>query len=142
MPSHLLGVLESSVVLQVNRDTGSSPGVTSDRGEKTCRLGPLPDSRPGVVPVQSSSGHCRSKRINALEQGLPALEACGDNVLVQYLLKQVMHWHLVLLAAFFRGVSTAGGRHCDSIIIIDPEFQYRAHTGEAVEHRGNERPVP
>jgi hypothetical protein len=40
-------------------------------------------------------------RINALEQGLPALEACGDNVLVQNLLKQVMYGHLVLLAAFF-----------------------------------------
>jgi hypothetical protein len=41
------------------------------------------------------------KPINALEQGLSALEACGDNVLVQYLLEQVAHWHLVLLAAFF-----------------------------------------
>src|SRR5271165_982036 len=48
------------------------------------------------MPVQY-----RSKRIKALEQGLPALEACGDNVLVQFLLKQVMHGHLVLLAAFF-----------------------------------------
>ena len=48
------------------------------------------------MPVQY-----RSKRIKALEQGLPALEACGDNVLVQFLLNQVMHGHLVLLAAFF-----------------------------------------
>jgi hypothetical protein len=29
------------------------------------------------------------------------LEACGDNVLVQYLLEQVMHGHFLLLAAFF-----------------------------------------
>src|SRR5271167_4547261 len=29
MPCHLLGVLESSVVLQINRDAGCSPGVTS-----------------------------------------------------------------------------------------------------------------
>jgi hypothetical protein len=32
---------------------------------------------------------------------LPALQACGGNVLVQNLLEQVMHWHFVLLAAFF-----------------------------------------
>ena len=51
MPSHLLGVLEPSVVLQVNRDAGCPPGVTSDWSQKTRRLGPLPDSRPGVVPV-------------------------------------------------------------------------------------------
>jgi hypothetical protein len=81
MASHLLGVLEPSVVLQINRDTGCPPSVTSDWGEKTRGLSPLPDSRPGVVPVKSSSGHCRSKRIHALEQRLPALKACGDNVL-------------------------------------------------------------
>jgi hypothetical protein len=51
MSSHLLGVLEPFVVLQVNRDAGRPPGVTSDWGEKTRRLGPLPNSRPGVVPV-------------------------------------------------------------------------------------------
>jgi hypothetical protein len=30
MPGHLLGVLESSVVFQVDRDAGCPPGVTSD----------------------------------------------------------------------------------------------------------------
>src|SRR5271163_2258429 len=84
---HLLGVLESSVVFQVDCDAGCPPGVTSDWSEKTRRLGPLPDRSPRVVPVQSASGHCRSKRIKALEQGLSALEACGHNVLVQDLLK-------------------------------------------------------
>jgi hypothetical protein len=64
MPGHLLGVLEPSVILQVNRDA-SCP-----------------------------SGHCRSKRIYALEQGLPALEACDLNLLVQDLLEQVMHWQI------------------------------------------------
>ena len=101
MASHLLGVLESSVVFQVNRDASCPPSVTSDWSQKTRRLGPLPNRSPGVVAVKSSSGHCRSKRINALEQGLPALEACGDNVLVQDFLKQVMHGHLVLFAALF-----------------------------------------
>ena len=35
MPGHLLGVLEPSVVLQVNSDASCPPGVTSDRDEKT-----------------------------------------------------------------------------------------------------------
>ena len=90
MSGHQLGVLEPSVVLQVNRDAGRPPGVTSNWGEKTRRLGPLPNRSPGVVAVKLSSGHDCSKRINALEQGLPALDAGGDNVLVQDLLKQVM----------------------------------------------------
>src|ERR1700741_437882 len=101
MAGHLLGVFEPSVVLQINRDAGRPPGVTSNGGQKPRRLGPLPDSRPCVVAVKSSSGHGRSKRIKALEQGLPALEACGDNVLGQYLLEKVMHWHLVFLATLF-----------------------------------------
>lgn len=37
MAGHLLGVLEPSVVLQVTRDAGCPPGVTSDRVEKTRR---------------------------------------------------------------------------------------------------------
>src|SRR5208283_6121372 len=124
MSGHLLGVLESSVVFQVNRDAGCPPGVTSDGSEKTRRPGPLPNRSPGVVAVKSSSGHCRSKRIKALEQGLPALEAGGDNVLVQNLLEQVMHGHLVLLAALFvESQPTAGAI---VIVIIDPESHYCA----------------
>jgi hypothetical protein len=38
MSRHLLGVLESAIVLQINRDAGCPPGVTSDGGEKTSRL--------------------------------------------------------------------------------------------------------
>ena len=56
MSGHQLGVLEPSVVLQVNRDASCPPGVTSNGGQKTRRLGPLPNSRPGVVPVWRSSG--------------------------------------------------------------------------------------
>jgi hypothetical protein len=69
MAGHLLGVLETSVVFQINRDAGRPPGVTSYGGEKAGRLGPLSNRGPGVVPVKSSSGDCRSSRINALEQG-------------------------------------------------------------------------
>ncbi len=46
MAGHLLSVLEPSVVLQVNGNTGSPPGVTSDRGQKTRGLGPLPNRSP------------------------------------------------------------------------------------------------
>ena len=130
---HLLGVLQPSVVLQVNGDAGCPPGVTSNGGEKAGRLGPLSNRSPGVVPVKSSSGHCRSSRINALEQGLAALKACGLNVLVQDLLEQMMHWHFVLLAAFF--VESQPSTRAIMIVIVDFEFQYCAHTGEAVEHR-------
>jgi hypothetical protein len=48
MAGHLLGVLESSVVFQVGRDASCPPGVTSDGGQKTRRLGPLPNRSPGV----------------------------------------------------------------------------------------------
>ena len=88
MSGHLLGVLEPSVVFQVNRDAGCPPGVTSDGGQKTRCLGPFPNRSPGVVAVQSSSRYLRSSRIYALKQGLPALKACGLNVFVQYPLKQ------------------------------------------------------
>jgi hypothetical protein len=43
MSGHLLGVLESPVVFQVNRDAGRPPGVTSDGREKTRRFGPFPN---------------------------------------------------------------------------------------------------
>jgi hypothetical protein len=51
MSGHLLGVLEPCVVLQVNRDAGRPPGVTSDGGEKARSLGPLPNRSSGVVPI-------------------------------------------------------------------------------------------
>ena len=87
MSCHLLGVLEASVVFQINRDAGRPPGVTSDGGEKACRFGPLSNRGPAVVPVKCSSGHCCSSRINALEQWLAALETRDLNVFVQNLLE-------------------------------------------------------
>jgi hypothetical protein len=38
MSRHLLGVLEPSVILQVNRDASRAPGVTSDGREKPAAL--------------------------------------------------------------------------------------------------------
>ena len=49
---------------------------------------------------------------------MPAPKAGGDNVLVQYLLEQVVHWHLVLLAAFF--VESQPPACADVIVIINP----------------------
>ena len=129
MAGHLLSVLEPSVVLQVNRDAGCPPGVTSDRREKAGRFGPLPNCSPGVVAIQSTSRYLRSSRINALEQRLAAPKACCLNVFVQNLLEQMMHWHFVLLATFFVESQPPA---CTIVIIIDFEFHYCAHSGEAV----------
>ncbi len=95
---HLLGSLEPSVVLQVNRDARCPPGVTSDGGEKARRLARFRIAAQALYRSKNASRYLRSKRIKALKQGLPTLEACGDNMLVQFLLKLVMHRHLVLLA--------------------------------------------
>jgi hypothetical protein len=46
MPGHLLGVLEPSVVFQVNGDACCSPGVTSDGSEKARRFGPASELQP------------------------------------------------------------------------------------------------
>jgi hypothetical protein len=74
MSGHLLGMFKpAGRRFPGNRDAGCPPSVTSDRGEKARRFGPLLNRSPGVVAVQSPSRHLRSSRINALEQGLPAL---------------------------------------------------------------------
>ena len=127
MTGHLLGVLKPSVVLQVDRDTGRPPSVTSDRGEKARRFGPLPDRSPGVVAVQSTSRHLHSSRIYALKQRLSALKAGGSEYL-EDLLEQVMYGHIILLAAFFMESQPPTGTVM--IVIINFEFQYGAHTDQ------------
>src|SRR6476620_3390608 len=94
--------------------------MTSDGGEKARRFGPLPHCSPSVVAVQSTSRHLRSSRINALEQGLPALKACDHNVFVQYPLEQMMHGHIMLLAVFF--VESQPPARAVMIVIVDFEF--------------------
>ena len=54
MSGHLLGVLEPPIVLQINRDASRTPGVTSNGGEKTRRLGPLPNCSARVSAVWES----------------------------------------------------------------------------------------
>jgi hypothetical protein len=46
MAGHLLGVLEPSVVFQVDRDAGSPPGVTSDWSKKNLPPWPVCESQP------------------------------------------------------------------------------------------------
>ena len=114
MARHLLGVLEPSVILQINRDACRPPGVTSDGSEKTRRLSPLPNRSPGIVSVKSPPGQGCSSRINALEQGLPALKACDHNVVVQYPLEagDAQAYHAP--CRLFRGVLADGARRYDS----------------------------
>ena len=66
----MLGVLEPSVVFQVNRDTGCPPGVAFNGGQKNPP--PLPNSESQPRPVFP-------KRIRAREQGLPA-RALHDHI--------------------------------------------------------------
>jgi hypothetical protein len=132
---HLLGVLQSSVVFQVNGDTGCAPGVTSNGGEKAGRLGSFSNRSPGVVPVKSSSGYCCSSRINALEQRFAAPKAYCLNVFVQDLLEQVMHWHFVLLAPFF--VESQPPTCAIVIVIID--FERKVLNPSSHKERSNGR---
>jgi hypothetical protein len=67
--------LPNDSVVLTKRSFCSPTDISLRTSEKTRGLGPLSDSRPGVVPVKSSPSHSRSKRINALEQKLPALKA-------------------------------------------------------------------
>jgi hypothetical protein len=75
------GHARASVVLQVNRDAGCPPGVTSDWGEKTCRFGPLPNRTPGVVAIESSSSQCRSM----LERRQPDCSGLLEEILNEYI---------------------------------------------------------
>ena len=51
-----------------------------------------------------------------------------------------MHWHFVLLATFF--VESQPPTCAIVIVVIDFEFQYCAHSGEAVEHRRDKSQIP
>jgi hypothetical protein len=85
------------------------------------------ESRSGVVPVQSASRYLRPNRINALDKWLTALEACGGDILVQYLLEQVMHRHLGLKDAFFE--RTDSDRDSKTSKAPEGKAVERGHTG-------------
>ena len=53
---HLLGAFEPASILQVNRHTGSAPGVTPDRSQEFRVPRSFANGCPGIVPVQRSAG--------------------------------------------------------------------------------------
>jgi hypothetical protein len=97
-------------------------GGFSGRGKIIAKEGEKPQS--SVVPswIRGMKSNSRAQSVERavcrvtceLHQGLPTLEACGHNVLVQYLLKQVMHWPFRAPCRLFRGVSASVAHHCDS----------------------------
>ena len=125
MPGHLLGVFEPSVVFQVNRDAGRPPGVTSDGGQKTRRLGSFPEiaaralyrfsARPvTAVPTKITLWNraVRSEGPAATMSRSRSARA-GD-------------------ARAFGSLPPFSPARAVMIVIIDFEFQHRAHTGKAV----------
>ena len=56
MRSHLLGMLEPTSILQLNRHPGSAPGVTPNRRQKPRVACSFPDRCPGIVPIQRAPG--------------------------------------------------------------------------------------
>jgi hypothetical protein len=52
MRSHLLGMLQSASILQVNRHAGRAPGVTPDRRQKSRFPRSFCECCPGIVPIQ------------------------------------------------------------------------------------------
>jgi hypothetical protein len=101
MASHVLGVLQPTVVFQVDGDAGCPPLWPASRSQ------PRRCSGSKHVPSPALQSNLRS------ETGVPPLKACCLNVLVQDLLEQVMYGHIMLLAAFFM-VSTSDRPHYDS----------------------------
>jgi hypothetical protein len=69
---HLLGMLESSVVLQINRDAGRTPGVTSNGGEETRCLGPFRIAAQALYRL-------RARPVTAVPTGLGLPTASGQN---------------------------------------------------------------
>jgi len=94
MPGHLLGVLEPSVVLQVNRDAGCSPrcdnrpGVRKPAALALCRIGAEALYRFSARPVTAVPSEL------TLWNRVARLKACGHNVLVQDLEQEVVE-HLL-----------------------------------------------
>ena len=82
MAGHLLGVLEPSIVSEVNRDAGCPPGVTSDWSEKTRSLSPLPNRSPCIVAVKSwRSSNPRLAIVPDCNKGAQIRSCCGVKAL-------------------------------------------------------------
>ena len=55
MSRHLLGMLEPTTVLQVDRHTGRAPGMAANRRQKAGVPGSFADCCPGVIPIQRAA---------------------------------------------------------------------------------------
>jgi hypothetical protein len=74
MAGHLLGVLEPSVVLQVNRDASRPPGVTSNEGENCAEF-----TAPAcciVWPTTRAAMTAKAARAKQSQRNIFALSSC------------------------------------------------------------------
>ena len=67
MCSHLLGMLEPTSILQVNRHTGRAPGMTPDRRQKPRIARSFANGCPGIVPVQRAPAKRCASLVHALK---------------------------------------------------------------------------
>src|ERR1700751_2989569 len=100
MGSHLLGMLEPASILQVNRHTGSAPGVTPDRRQKPRVPRSFANGCPGIVSIQRAPAKRGASLVHALKQRLLVLNTDFRQVLIDSLLNLVVCRHFLLLAAF------------------------------------------
>jgi hypothetical protein len=84
-PAHLLGVFEPSVVLQINRDAGRTPGKTPDECERTRRLGPIPDRWYHLIRSRSLN----IARLAPKHGVLFGMTGAGKSVIIADLLAQI-----------------------------------------------------
>src|SRR3974390_2137625 len=82
MRSHLLGMLESASVLQVNRHTGRAPRVTPDRGQESRVPRSFANGCPGIVPVQRAPAKRRASLVHTLKQRLLVVDTDFGQVLI------------------------------------------------------------
>jgi len=98
--SHLLGMLEPTSILQVNRHTGSAPGVTPDRRQKPRVPRSFANGYPGIVPIQRAPAKRGASLVHALKQRLLVLNTDFGQVLIDSFLDLMVCRHFMLLAAF------------------------------------------
>ena len=85
MRSHLLGMLEPASILQIDRHTGRSPGVTPDRRQKASIPRSFADRCPGIVPIQRAPAKRGAGLVHALKQRLFVVDTDSCQVLIDSL---------------------------------------------------------
>src|SRR6516225_10207230 len=82
MRSHLLGMLEPSSILEVNRHAGRTPSVTPDRRQKPGVPRSFANGYPGIVPIQRAPAKRGASLVHALKQRLFVLNTDSCQVLI------------------------------------------------------------